>query len=78
MTGPNKMKICIDREQCIGDGICVDEAPETFDLDDDRIAVLKDGPWDDQEYVVAAAEACPLNIIEVTDAATGDQVYPES
>lgn len=77
MSDPVKLKICIDREQCIGDGICVDEAPDTFDLDDDRIVILREGPWDDQEYIVAAAESCPLGIIALKDAATGNQLFPE-
>lgn len=77
MCDPSKLKICIDKEQCIGDGACVTEAPETFDLDDDQLAIVRKGPWDDREYIVAAAECCPLDIITLTDAATGEQLYPE-
>ena len=30
-----KLKISIDRDECIGDGLCAEEAPATFELDDD-------------------------------------------
>ncbi len=71
-----KVKICIDREQCIGDGLCVNEAPETFELDDDQKAVVLDGPGNDLEYILAAAKSCPLDIIVVEDSATGKKLYP--
>ena len=71
-----KLKICIDREQCIGDGLCVNEAPETFELDDDQKAVVLDGPGNDLEYILAAAKSCPLDIIVVEDNATGKKLYP--
>ena len=71
-----KLKICIDREQCIGDGLCVNEAPETFVLDDDQKAIVLEGPGDDLEYILAAAKSCPLDIIAVEDKATGKKLYP--
>ena len=71
-----KLKICIDREQCIGDGLCVNEAPETFGLDDDQKAFVLDGPGDDLEYILAAANSCPLDIIAVEDSATGKKLCP--
>lgn len=71
-----KLKICIDREQCIGDGLCVNEAPETFELDDEDKAVLVEGPGDDMECILAAAQGCPLDIIVVEEKETGKQLYP--
>ena len=76
MGDADKVRICIDREQCIGDGLCVNEAPETFELDDDQIAVVIDGPGDDLESILAAAKSCPLDIIVVEDNATGKRLYP--
>jgi ferredoxin len=71
-----KLKICIDREQCIGDDLCVNEAPETFELDDDPKAFILDGPGDGLEYILAAAKSCPVDIITVEDSATGKKLYP--
>jgi len=78
MGSKAKLKICIDREECIGDAICVNEAPETFDLDDDQKAVVLASDGDEREYIVEAAKSCPLDIITLTDAETGEQIYPES
>lgn len=72
-----KLKICIDREQCIGDGLCVNEAPETFELDDDQKAFLLDGPGDDLENILAAAQSCPLDIITVEVSDTGKKLHPK-
>jgi len=77
MCSKANVKICIDREECIGDAMCVNEAPETFDLDDDGKAFVLEGDGDDREYVVAAAESCPLDIITITDAKTGEKIYPK-
>lgn len=76
MDNAAKLKICIDREQCIGDGLCVNEAPETFDLDDDQKAFVLADPGDELEYILAAAKSCPLDIISVEDSATGKKLYP--
>jgi len=77
MSDPSKLKICIDREQCIGDGICANEAPETFELDDDQLAFVKAEIGDDTDTIVAAAGSCPLDIITVEDGETGQKLYPE-
>jgi len=71
-----KLKICIDREQCIGDGFCVNEAPETFELDDDQKAFVLDGPGNELEYILAAAKSCPLDIITIEERDTGKKICP--
>ncbi len=38
LNGLDKLKISIDCDECIGDGACEAEAPETFFMDDDSIA----------------------------------------
>ncbi len=77
MRAIEKFIICIDREECIGDGACVDEAPETFDLDDDAKAIVLDDSVDTEEDILAAAKSCPLDILLVKDKETGEQIYPE-
>ena len=34
------MRIAADRDRCEGHGLCVDTAPEIYDLDDDAVVVL--------------------------------------
>jgi ferredoxin len=77
MADIDKFEIHIDREECIGDGACVNEAPETFELDDESKAVLLENSTDDEESIIEAAKSCPLDIIVIKDKQTGKQIYPE-
>ena len=77
MRAIEKFTICIDREECIGDGACVGEAPETFDLDDDAKAIVLEGSIDTEEDIIAAAKSCPLDILVLKDKETDEQIYPE-
>ena len=72
-----KLKIIVDEDECIGDGLCCEEAPNTFEMNDDEKAVVKDGPHDDKDAIIEAASGCPTDAIKVIDEATGEQLYPE-
>lgn len=63
-------------EDCIADGACVDAAPNTFEINDEDVAILLEESTDSVEDVMAAAEACPLDIIKVVEKETGKQLYP--
>ena len=77
MGNSDKLKITVDREACIGDGACVNDAPDTFEMDDDDIAILKE-PWgDDRDTVLEAAQNCPTDAIKVEDTESGEVLYPE-
>ncbi len=71
-----KLKIRVVREDCIGDGACVDEAPGTFELDGEGIACAKCPVTDDVETVLKAARGCPTDAIIVVDEETGEQLVP--
>jgi len=70
------VKIKIDRDLCIGAGTCVALAPNTFELDDELKATLKDNDKKDpEEGILAAAKSCPtLAVILEND--QGKQIYP--
>jgi ferredoxin len=72
-----KYKIEIDRDACISDGLCVDEAPDTFEMDDEDIAVVINPEGDDPEAILEAAQACLSEAIILYDAETGKKVWPE-
>jgi len=72
-----KYKIEIDRDLCVGDGACCGEAPNTFEMDDDNIAVVADPDGHSPEEILQAAQVCPVDAIILTDAETGEQVWPE-
>ena len=64
-------RIEIDRSLCNGMASCVKVAPDTFDLDDDGIAIVS-GEAD--EGAIEAAECCPLAAIAVFDEASGTRI----
>ena len=59
------IEIRVDREKCMGSGNCSFWAPNTFDLDDDGIAVVTDSDGDGDDKVVLAAQGCPTQAISV-------------
>ncbi len=61
------MKPVVDRELCIGCGVCEEECPEVFELRDDGIAyVLREVPGHESYGCVQAAiEVCPVEAISV-------------
>jgi ferredoxin len=77
MGNDRKLKICIDRDECIGDKACENDAPETFGMDDDDKAVVLNPQGDDLESILAAAENCPVDCITVIDEETGEKLYPK-
>ena len=77
MGDAEKLEITIDRDECIGDGACVDEAPTTFELDDDAKAVVLEGSTDDRDAIIEAGKNCPTDCIKIVDKATGEQLCPE-
>jgi len=77
MGDVDKLKIEIDRDECIGDGICADEAPNTFEMDDDEKAVVKEGSTDSHECILGAAENCPTDAIRIAHKDTGETLYPK-
>jgi ferredoxin len=77
VKGMAKYKIEIDRDTCIGDQLCVNEAPNTFELDDEDIAVVTNPEGDDADTVLNAAKSCPVDAIILYDADTGEKVWPE-
>jgi ferredoxin len=72
-----KYKLEVDRDACIGDGLCADEAPGTFEMDDEDKAVIINEDGDSPETILEAAQACPSDAIIVYDKESGEKVWPE-
>ncbi len=71
-----KYRITIKRDLCIGAASCSAIAPETFGLDDQNLAYIKEGEWDEDELILAAAQSCPVFAIIIEDLETGVQIFP--
>lgn len=76
MADIDQLEIKIIRDECIGDGACCDDAPNTFMLDDDGIAKVKSDSTDDRETILTAARNCPTDAIVVKDRKSGEQLVP--
>jgi ferredoxin len=75
-TNPeSKVRIKVINNLCISAATCVIKAPNTFDLDEDGIAYVKEGTWDDAHTVIEGARSCPTTAIIVEDL-EGNQIYP--
>ena len=64
------MRLNVDREHCIGAGMCVLTAPETFDQDiKDGLVMLLDPAPSSEHHTDArqAAAACPSGAITIVD-----------
>ena len=78
MPAVESLAIVVDQEECIGCSACVDEAPETFELDDETKACVKTPPGDELEFILSAAAACPTEAITVTDIEENQILYHEA
>lgn len=72
----SKVRIKVINELCISAATCVITAPSTFDLDDDGIAYVKEGTWDEAQIIIKAAASCPTTAIIIEDL-EGNQIYPK-
>jgi ferredoxin len=69
-------RIRIDRGLCSGYGECVGIAPEVFQLGDDHVSLVLDPEGTDDEMILDAARACPVDAITLFDEFE-DQVWPQ-
>ncbi|MER5967665.1 ferredoxin [Streptomyces sp. NPDC002057] len=64
------MDVRIDRDRCLGAGMCALTAPRVFDQDDDEgLVVLLDArpPREQRAAVRVAAGVCPGSVITLTE-----------
>ncbi len=53
----------VDADLCTGCELCVDIAPNTFELSDEGISVVIDPEGDDEETIQEAIDSCPVEAI---------------
>jgi len=62
------MRVTVDEDTCIGCGLCAEECPEVFEMNDDKVRVKVDEvPEDVTESCKEAAENCPVEAIQMED-----------
>ncbi|HEY5556227.1 ferredoxin [Acetobacterium sp.] len=59
------MKAIVDKETCIGCGLCESECPDLFELDEDSIAIVMVDvvPEEFESCALEALEECPVDAI---------------
>ncbi len=74
MSG-ERWRVEVNRETCVGSGLCVGTAPGHFRLDEDRSRPV-DELVEPDDLLLGVAESCPTESIIVRDGA-GKQLAPE-
>jgi ferredoxin len=59
--------IQVDRDVCIGSGMCVVAAPAVFDQDDEAKAVVLDPAGEPAGVVAGAVDACPTGALSLRE-----------
>jgi ferredoxin len=61
------MKASIDDSLCTGCGVCADDVPEVFEMNDSDMAIVKVDPIpaDLEDATAEAAESCPCGAIVI-------------
>jgi ferredoxin len=59
--------IAVDRELCMGSGLCVIYAPATFSHDEQAKAVVVDPAGDPIDMIRTAVEACPMHALRLDE-----------
>jgi ferredoxin len=65
MATTARREIRIDRSLCMGSGQCSWYAPNTFDQDDETIAIVIDQHGDPAEAIQTAVRSCPAQAISI-------------
>ena len=71
-----KISVSVNHDLCVGNAMCVTIATKAFVLNDDRQSTPADPASDTEELIIEAAENCPVSAITVTDADSGEQLFP--
>lgn len=70
------LKIKVDKSLCVSVASCVVIATNTFELDEEGLAQVKNPTGDSDKIILQAAQSCPVNAIVVFDN-SGKKLYPK-
>ena len=64
-------RIEIDRDTCMGSGVCSVYAPDTFDIDDETKSTVINPAGNPIEQIEEAARGCPTGAIKIVRTTSG-------
>lgn len=67
MPEPPPQAFRVDRDLCVGSGVCAVYAPRTFDVGDDGKVVVDRGAHEEAAHVLLAVEGCPTGALSLPD-----------
>lgn len=73
---PPPLRIEVDHMRCAGNAMCLELAPGVFAHNHWRQSEVVDPEGDALEDVLEAASNCPTSAITVSDALTGEVIFP--
>ncbi len=77
MSGqPGQVRASVDHMRCVSNAMCLAIAPGVFAHNEQRQSEVVDPSGGSAKDIVEAAENCPVSAITVTDAATGETLFP--
>jgi len=71
-----RLRIAVDQDKCVASTMCVNTARATFALDESGKSSVVNVQGDPEETILDAAESCPVGAISITDADSGEQIFP--
>ncbi len=77
MSGkPPQVRASVDHMRCVSNAMCLAIAPGVFAHNESRQSEVVDPACGPGEDIIEAAENCPTSAITVTDAVTGEILFP--
>lgn len=61
------MKLELDRDGCIGCGVCAEVCPDVFRIAGDGLSEIIAQPEGNEEAVQEAADSCPVEVIHTDE-----------
>lgn len=75
MPTENRWRISVDRDFCIGSGVCMGDRPDRFMLQNGQSQPI-DAEIDADDEVLAVADSCPREAIRIVEVSTGNVLAP--